>query len=81
MRRNSDPLCIGQKQRWFMLRLLSPPDKLRFDLGEEPEFDRARWSRDEYDHRAAERQRETVHTASGEVGGSERRRGRPLTAA
>ena len=43
IRRNSTPLCIGQKQRWFMLRLAASPDKLRFDLGEEPEFDRARW--------------------------------------
>ena len=23
LRRNSKPLCIGQKQRWFMLRLVS----------------------------------------------------------
>jgi putative (di)nucleoside polyphosphate hydrolase len=43
IRRNSVPLCIGQKQRWFMLRLTSPADSVRFDLGDEPEFDRARW--------------------------------------
>jgi len=43
VRRNSEPLCIGQKQRWFMLRLVSSPDKFRFDLGEQPEFDRVRW--------------------------------------
>lgn len=43
VRRNCEPTCIGQKQRWFMLRLLSPPDSLRFDLGDPPEFDRARW--------------------------------------
>jgi putative (di)nucleoside polyphosphate hydrolase len=43
VRHNSQPLCIGQKQRWFMLRLISPADKVRFDLGEEPEFDRVRW--------------------------------------
>ena len=43
VRRNSTPLCIGQKQRWFMLRLLSSPDSLRFDMGERPEFDRVRW--------------------------------------
>jgi len=43
IRRNSTPLCIGQKQRWFMLRLLTSADKVRFDLGEQPEFDRIRW--------------------------------------
>jgi len=43
IRRNSTPLCIGQKQRWFMLNLLASPDCLRFDLGDEPEFDRVRW--------------------------------------
>jgi len=43
IRRNSKPLCIGQKQRWFMLRLLTSVENLRFDLGEQPEFDRARW--------------------------------------
>jgi putative (di)nucleoside polyphosphate hydrolase len=43
VRRNSMPLCIGQKQRWFLLRLISSPDRVRFDLGEEPEFDRIRW--------------------------------------
>ena len=43
VRRNSKPLCIGQKQRWFMLQLVSSTDKVRFDLGEQPEFDRIRW--------------------------------------
>jgi putative (di)nucleoside polyphosphate hydrolase len=43
VRRNSMPLCIGQKQRWFMLRLTSSAESVRFDLGDEPEFDRARW--------------------------------------
>lgn len=43
VRRNSKPLCIGQKQRWFMLRLLSPTDRIRFDLCDTPEFDRIRW--------------------------------------
>lgn len=43
IRRNSKPLCIGQKQRWFMLRLLTSADNVRFDLGDQPEFDRIRW--------------------------------------
>lgn len=43
VRRHSKPLCIGQKQRWFMLRLLGTEDCVRFDRCEKPEFDRARW--------------------------------------
>ena len=43
VRRHSKPLCIGQKQRWYMLHLVAPTDNVRFDLGEEPEFDRIRW--------------------------------------
>jgi len=43
IRKNSKPLCIGQKQRWFLLRLVSSADKVRFDLCDEPEFDRIRW--------------------------------------
>jgi len=43
VRRHTEPVCIGQKQRWFMLRLLTDVDKLRFDRGDKPEFDRARW--------------------------------------
>jgi putative (di)nucleoside polyphosphate hydrolase len=43
VRRHSKPLCIGQKQRWFMLRLVSSTDNVRFDRGEHPEFDRVRW--------------------------------------
>jgi putative (di)nucleoside polyphosphate hydrolase len=43
VRRNSKPLCIGQKQRWFMLRLLGDEERLRFDRCDKPEFDRARW--------------------------------------
>ena len=43
IRRHSKPLCIGQKQRWFMLRLVTSADNVRFDLCEKPEFDRIRW--------------------------------------
>jgi putative (di)nucleoside polyphosphate hydrolase len=44
IRRNQQPLCIGQKQRWFLLRLRS--DDVRFDFKRtaEPEFDRWRWT-------------------------------------
>ncbi len=43
VRRDTEPLCIGQKQRWFMLKLLGRDDKVRLDLGDNPEFDRWRW--------------------------------------
>jgi len=41
--RKSEPKCIGQKQRWFLLSLVSSPERLRFDSTGEPEFDRCRW--------------------------------------
>ena len=45
IRRNSIPLCIGQKQRWFLLRLAVGDSALRFDSTEQrPEFDRWRWA-------------------------------------
>lgn len=43
IRRSSKPLCIGQKQRWFILRLLSDDSRVRFDRCGKPEFDRVRW--------------------------------------
>jgi putative (di)nucleoside polyphosphate hydrolase len=43
IRREQSPLCIGQKQRWFLLQLLGDIERLRFDLTDEPEFDRCRW--------------------------------------
>jgi putative (di)nucleoside polyphosphate hydrolase len=44
VRRNRHPLCIGQKQRWFLLRLKQAD--VTFDLGRtsEPEFDQWRWA-------------------------------------
>ena len=42
-RHNVQPLCLGQKQRWFLLRLRRPDPAFRFDLTAEPEFDRWRW--------------------------------------
>ena len=35
--------CIGQKQRWYLLRLTAPESKLRFDATSQPEFERWRW--------------------------------------
>jgi putative (di)nucleoside polyphosphate hydrolase len=44
VRRNRRPLCIGQKQRWFLLRLKRDDVKFAFDSTSEPEFDQWRWA-------------------------------------
>jgi putative (di)nucleoside polyphosphate hydrolase len=36
--------CIGQKQRWYLLKLIGDESKVRFDLTSQPEFDRWRWT-------------------------------------
>lgn len=43
VQRAREPVCIGQKQRWYLLNLTADPAILRFDLTAEPEFDRCRW--------------------------------------
>lgn len=43
VRRRRKPLCIGQKQRWFLLRLLVADSQLQLDTTRTPEFDRWRW--------------------------------------
>lgn len=44
VRRHQQPLCIGQKQRWFLLRVNR--EDVQFELGAspEPEFDEWRWT-------------------------------------
>ena len=43
LRRNCSPLCIGQKQKWYLLRLVGRESAVRLDLGEKPEFDQWCW--------------------------------------
>ncbi|MGH8455123.1 MAG: RNA pyrophosphohydrolase [Nevskiales bacterium] len=43
IRRHNDPICIGQKQKWFMLRLTAPDSMVRLDAHDKPEFDGWRW--------------------------------------
>ncbi len=43
VRRNRHPMCIGQKQRWFLLRLRSEEAQFDFARTSEPEFDQYRW--------------------------------------
>lgn len=43
IRRNSQPVCVGQKQKWFLLRLTGDESELRFDSSDTPEFEDYRW--------------------------------------
>ncbi len=43
IRKHEQPVCIGQKQRWFLLRLLSGDDAVRVDAHADPEFSGWRW--------------------------------------
>jgi len=44
-RRTSVPLCIGQKQRWALLRFRADDAEVRFDAtAEPPEFESFRWA-------------------------------------
>jgi putative (di)nucleoside polyphosphate hydrolase len=45
IRRNSHPICIGQKQIWFLLRARCGEDSFCFDHTPKPEFDDWRWVR------------------------------------
>jgi putative (di)nucleoside polyphosphate hydrolase len=42
-RTNSKPLCIGQKQVWFLLKLLSDESAVTLDSTDTPEFREYRW--------------------------------------
>lgn len=37
------PLCVGQKQKWYLLELLTHEQKLRLDINITPEFDSWCW--------------------------------------
>lgn len=43
LRHGTTPLVIGQKQKWYLLRLKSSEQKIRLDLSDSPEFDSWRW--------------------------------------
>lgn len=43
LRHNVEPTCIGQKQVWFLLRLLASEQNVKLDAAENPEFDGWRW--------------------------------------
>jgi putative (di)nucleoside polyphosphate hydrolase len=43
IRHQQDPLCIGQKQKWFLLSLESDESKVELSHTGKPEFDDWRW--------------------------------------
>jgi len=43
LRRHCEPLCIGQKQRWFLLKVLCEETDFCLDHSVKPEFDGWRW--------------------------------------
>ncbi len=43
LRHGASPLVIGQKQKWFLLKLVANEQKIRLDLSDSPEFDSWRW--------------------------------------
>lgn len=43
VRQHSLPLCIGQKQIWYILNLRSPDSLIKLDCSDKPEFDHWRW--------------------------------------
>jgi putative (di)nucleoside polyphosphate hydrolase len=44
VRRGRGPTCIGQKQRWFLLKLAESEVEFNFTRTAEPEFDGWRWA-------------------------------------
>ena len=43
LRQGQTPLCIGQKQKWYLLRMKASDDAVNLTLNEKPEFDHWRW--------------------------------------
>ncbi len=43
IRKGQNPVCIGQKQKWFLLRMLAEDNAVRLDLNDKPEFDHWQW--------------------------------------
>lgn len=43
IRQNADPVCIGQKQKWFLLALKGDEGRIDLARSGSPEFDAWRW--------------------------------------
>jgi putative (di)nucleoside polyphosphate hydrolase len=44
IRRNRHPVCVGQKQRWFLLKLEREDARFELESTSQPEFDEWRWT-------------------------------------
>jgi len=68
IRRRRGRVCIGQKQKWFALRLIAEESNVHFAASETPEFDGWRWV--DYWHpltEVVEFKREVYDSALGEL--------------
>lgn len=43
IRHNTLPICVGQKQKWFLLRMLTSDSNISFNSSDDPEFDDWDW--------------------------------------
>jgi putative (di)nucleoside polyphosphate hydrolase len=43
IRDGQKPVCIGQKQKWFLLRMLEEDTAVQLDRNKKPEFDHWQW--------------------------------------
>lgn len=43
IRHYQKPLCIGQKQKWFLLQLTASDNEIRLNNGDTPEFEKWYW--------------------------------------
>ena len=43
IRHGQHPVCIGQKQKWFLLKMLAPDSAVECMSGDKPEFDNWEW--------------------------------------
>lgn len=43
IRKGQEPVCIGQKQKWYLLKLLADDSAIRLTGNDKPEFDHWRW--------------------------------------
>lgn len=69
IRRNRKPLCIGQKQVWFLLRLTAEESAIRFDAHDKPEFEGWCWvDPDEPPRRVIHFKRSVYERALAELG-------------
>lgn len=76
VRRRERPTCIGQKQVWFLLRMLGTEADVRLDHSDRPEFDSYTWVDFWYPvDNVVEFKREVYQRALGHLAGLARKHG------